>query len=240
MIAFLDAEFNCGLSFPEKIKDSSLIEVAMIIVEEEKSTQIIDEYHSFCKPQLNHGRIYPIIKGMTHIKQADVNAGKTYPQVFSELKELILKYEITSIYVWGNFDRHAFIWNCSRYPQITDGRLLTSRIVDICKDCCERINVNQVMSLKDVAYICDCIAENHHNAVDDTTMLFHIVSTIYNKQFDQQKVDEFSLYLQQREAYNTLKKAVSKIKECHGNLEQFLRMAEANQGFPHFIYQKDR
>lgn len=240
MIAYLDAEFNCGVSFPEKIHDSSLLEVALIITPDIKSSEVVARYQSYCKPELNHGRIYPIIKGMTHINQGDINKGKSYPQVYEDLKELILKYDISAIYVWGNFDRRGFIWNCSRYPEIKDAPLFTNIITDISKDCIAKIGINYEMALKDIAYICNCMTEKQHNAVDDTQMLADVVCAINNRRFDPDKVKEYSLYLRRRDAYNALKKAVNKVKECEGDLEEFMKMADKNMGFPHFIYQKNK
>ena len=135
MLAFLDAEFNCGVSYPEHQKDSSLLEVAMTIVPDFQTAEPVAQFQSYCHPKLNRGYIYPIIRGMTHIKQKDIDAAPRFPQVFAQLKQLILQYDITEIYVWGNFDRHGFIWNCSRYPEITDGQLLTDKITDITKQC---------------------------------------------------------------------------------------------------------
>lgn len=240
MIAYLDAEFNCGISYPEKAHDSSLLEVALIITHDIKSSEIVAQYQSYCKPELNQGRIYPIIKGMTHINQADIDKGKSYPEIFRDLKALIQEYNISAIYVWGNFDRRGFLWNCSRYPEIKDAFLLTNIVTDISKDCINKIGINYEMALKDIAYICNCMTEKQHNAVDDTKMLAAVVCAINNGRFDPDKVTEYSLYLKHRDAYNALKKAVKKVKECDGNLEEFLKMADRNMGFPHFIYQKNK
>lgn len=240
MIAFLDAEFNCGMSYPEHEKDSSLIDVALIVVSDVTEPEVVAQYHSYCKPKLNHGRLYPIIKGMTHIKQTDVNNGKSYPEVFKDLKQLIEQYHITSIYVWGNFDRHGFIWNNTRYREIEDGAVLTNRIVDIAKQCKNTLNVDFDMALKDIAYICDCMTPAQHNAVDDTKMLADVVYKIFTGQYDEQRLNEYIRYVHQRDAYNMLKKAVKRIMEIDADLEGFLKMAQREQGFPHFFYQKDK
>lgn len=238
MIAFMDAEFNCGGGKGKK-KDMSLIEVALIIVEDIYSDKVIDRYHAYSKPKMNKGLLYPIVKGLTHISQQNVNNGKSFKDVYYDLITYIEQYDITEIYVWGNFDKYGFKWNCALYNEITYQNQLTDKIIDISKDCIKRIGLSEQMALSDIAYVCECDKENHHNAVDDTEILAGVVWHVYNNQFDKRKILEYSQYIKHRAAYNALKTAINRIKESNGDLDNYLRMAMRNDGFPCFTYQKD-
>ena len=84
------------------------------------------------------------------------------------------------------------------------------------------------------------MSEKQHNAVDDTKMLTDVIYNVYNGHFDKDKVTAYSNYVQQRDAYFALRKAVNKVKQANGDLQTFLRMADGNQGFPNFIYQSTK
>lgn len=238
MIAFMDAEFNCGGGKGKK-KDMSLIEVALIIVEDIYSDKVIDRYHAYSKPKMNKGILYPIVKGLTHISQQEVNNGKSFKDVYYDLLTYIDQYDITEIYVWGNFDKYGFKWNCALYNEITYQNQLTDKIIDISKECIKRIGLSEQMALSDIAYVCECDKEKHHNAVDDTEILAGVVWHVYNNNFDKRKIMEYCQYIKHRSAYNALKTAINRIKDSNGDLNEYLRMAMRNDGFPCFTYQKD-
>lgn len=238
MIAFMDAEFNCGGGKGKK-KDMSLIEVALIVVDNIKSNEIVARYHAYSKPKLNKGIIYPIVKGLTHISQQDVNNGKSFKDVYYDLLMYIEKYNITEIYVWGNFDKYGFKWNCALYNEITYQNMLTDKIVDISKECIKRIGLTEQMALSDIAYVCECDKQNHHNAVDDTEILAGVIWHVFNGSFNKEKIVEYCKYIKHRAAYNALKTAINRIKESDGDLNAYLQMALRNEGFPCFSYQKD-
>lgn len=237
MIAFMDAEFNCGGAKGKK-KDMSLIEVALIIVEDITSLEVVDRYHSYSRPKMNRGILYPIVKSLTHIDQQDVNNGKSFKDVYYDMIELIERYDITEIYVWGNFDKYGFKWNCALYNEITYQNQLTDKIIDISKDCITRIGLTEQMALSDIAYVCGCDKENHHNAVDDTEILAGVIWHVYTNNFSKDKIVEYSKYTKHRAAYNALKNAINRIKETGGDLDAYIKMAKRNDGFPNFLYQK--
>jgi 3'-5' exoribonuclease 1 len=104
----LDLEATCWESKNQNQK-SEIIEIGAVKINEHKI--IIDTFSRFVKPSL-HPELSEFCKGLTTIKQSQVDRANLFPVVLKEFQEWI---DLTSNYVlcsWGFYDRQQFKQDC--------------------------------------------------------------------------------------------------------------------------------
>lgn len=78
------------------------IEIGLVVIDLE-SLEIVDEFQSFVRPQIN-----PVLtdfcKKLTSLQQADVNGAGTYVEVAQELEAFIARYPNAAWASWGDYD----------------------------------------------------------------------------------------------------------------------------------------
>jgi inhibitor of KinA sporulation pathway (predicted exonuclease) len=117
-IAFFDAEFTADTAKDRGIQE--MIQCALVVHE----IQITDErflismteepihtYNTFVKPRYTK-RLSKYIRDLTGIKQSDVNGGKDFDDVISDICDIINNYFIDDILTWGP-DKTMLRYNCS-------------------------------------------------------------------------------------------------------------------------------
>lgn len=232
MIAYMDAEYNCCGD------DKSLIEIAVIVCENNKTNEIIQVYHTFVKPRMNKGKIYPKIQELTNISQQDIDKGKNISQVGDDILELISKYKICAIYHYGDYDRHAFEWNFLRKSEFSKYRVIVYKLKDVMENVVMRLGMLEPVCLKDMAYLCGCPSENYHNALDDAKTLMNIMYKINRFDYDMNMMNRFRDFQKKRRLYNKLKVILNEA-ERKGQSD-ILDMVLSGEPFPDFEdYLKD-
>lgn len=226
MIAYMDAEYNCCGD------DKSLIEIAVIVCEDSKSNEPVEIYHTFVKPKLNKGRIYPRIKELTHIEQSDIDKGKSIAHVGDDLLELIKKYRIKSIYHYGDYDKTALEWNFLRRSEISKYRIIVYKLKDVMESVVTRLGMIEPVCLKDMAYLCECSSENYHNALDDAKTLMNVMYKINCYEYNTALMNKFREFQKMRRLYNKLKVLLNEAKK-KGQYD-VVEMVLSGETFPDF------
>lgn len=228
MIAFLDSEFNKS----NNKNDWSIIEVALIVKENITSSQVIAMYHAYVKPIKNDGKIYENIKKLTGISQEELDNGISFEQMMDELEEFAKKYHIRQIYTWSGCDRYAFIW-CLKNKNMKVSRWdFVHTITDISPMLKNKIEILDDIALSDISYICNCINNNRHNALNDALELSLASRTIIDNNYSRKRLKEYKDYAKAKKKYIKLKNAIIEIENLGLNFETLLQLAINKKKFP--------
>lgn len=171
--AFIDAEFECFEEF------TALLSVGIVIYS--KNGKKLNSFYSLVK-QDRFIRVTKRIQEMTGITTEQIkNATKDFGEISQVISNLIAKYEIKSIYTWGDADKRVFEKVRSVYKKTHSSPKKVfsyiSRIEDISPAISNVIiGKNKTatirnVSLSNLCYIYNVINESEHNALADADAL---------------------------------------------------------------------
>ena len=217
MYAFLDAEYNTDRHSEEKSEekkefsesDHSLIEVALIITDNEFET--VETYHSYVRPKGNQGKLYSQIVKLTGIKQEDVDKGISFKDTIANIHNIVIKYGIKKIYVYGSYDKYAFQWNNKQYGAIPYGNSTAKRLLDVSIQLRTMCQLKHEISLESLAYICETESKVTHFSMDDAETLKEVYAKINTTGADIKKCEEYNTYVFKRDTYNKLILEINKL-----------------------------
>ena len=188
-IAFFDAEFTANTSKDRGLQE--MIQCALIIYNasiDDDKMHIIDmdnealyTYTTYVHPNYNH-TLSQYIKQLTHIKQSDIENGKSAEIVFNELLSVCEQYNVQVICTWGP-DKSIVKNNCAIIgldknvsnklcDYFTDISLFVSRHLD-----CPKI-VSQHKACK-LSYVKE--DGRNHNAYNDALNLSNLTKKILSE-----------------------------------------------------------
>jgi len=235
MIAFLDAEYNCNREDKDSPYDTSIIDVSLVVVNENKNYKIVEKFQAYVKPTLCDGKISWYIQKLTGITQAKINSeGIKLEDAMSTIKEMITKYGVSKIYVFGNNDLTAFRWNAKTYD-VKDCNVIANKFCDISKSMMQTFGFNSCVSLEYLAYMCNVDYKSLHSSMTDTMILYYVYRVF--KGVDEVNKDRFRVlkkYIKLRESYGKICGFAKSIRSCGIEPDEFFQMAIKGEKFIDF------
>lgn len=204
--AFLDAEFN----------ERDISSVGIIIVN--NHNEIKDKYYSIVKP-VQETEMTKYITDLTGFTYAQlVNAGADFYDVCCDINNIIRKYNVKKIYVWGDKDKKEFFLTRKAYVKTTKITKSVfkkcSSFVNLITDISEIVSIEIVgsakkMSLQSLARVCHVYNKYEHNSLYDAECLYNCVKAFRLETYDAKLINEYKIYENAREEYIKCKRAKS-------------------------------
>ena len=185
-IAFLDAEFNnYGMA-------KEIISLGIVICN--KNYDIIDEYYSLINPPTLSKINHPVAE-LTGIKQQDIDCAPDFYAVSQNVQELVNKYNVLNIYVWGNCDKPTFEETKYNYMRKnSDVKIKFFNYIGIFRNidgmCSHYLfpNIKQdAIGLSKLAYACEIINDSKHNALSDAKELYRCIKAMRDYNINKKK-----------------------------------------------------
>ena len=175
VIACFDAEYTARSETDKGIQE--MIQCALIVyqIDEKNNWHEIEKYVSFVKP-MQIPKLSEFIIQFTNIHQEDVDTAPLFTVVADEIYQIIKKYKVESIYVWGP-DKPVLKYNMelTSYP-IWKSRQILKKMYDISTMISVGLGVDYIMSQ---AHACAELEiqplGQQHNAYDDARNLQQVM-----------------------------------------------------------------
>lgn len=189
-LCFADFEFTCGGGVSRT--GCEMLSVGVIVCD--RSYKIIDTFYSTSRPARIH-KMSRQCRELTHLTQAEINSSPDSNDVLRSVKTMLKKYGISSIYVWGNFDRPGLISDMNAHVIVHKNsdyiQTISAEIRDIQDQVTRKMQLPQAVSIEELAPVCGYTPDDghFHNAYIDAMALYHIHKAAYTT--DIQSCDEF-------------------------------------------------
>ncbi len=109
----VDLEATCSNDGSIARQGTETIEIGAVLVEP-RSLQPMDEFQSFIRPGL-HPVLTPFCTELTSIRQADVDAAPSFPEVLKRFAAWAWSTGPVLFSSWGDYDRHQLRLDCTRH-----------------------------------------------------------------------------------------------------------------------------
>lgn len=179
-IAVFDAEYTAKTNEYKGIQE--MIQCALLIlpvVKDEKIFKLegpIERYVAFTKTTYNKS-LSDFIIGLTGIKKENVESGSDLNLVINDIIDLLNKYDIKSVYVWGpDYKILSYNLELIEYP-FEKSRSFLNRFVDISETLSNMLGYKKTISQIKACKACgvQSIGTNH-NAPDDAQNLASLIN----------------------------------------------------------------
>ncbi|MCM1505824.1 MAG: exonuclease domain-containing protein [Ruminococcus flavefaciens] len=185
-LCFADFEFTCGY-FINKM-DSEILSAGVVICDE--SYDIKEKFYCTSKP--NHfPKLTKQCRKLTKLTQEEINNSPDSNDVMGIVLNLLRKYNINDVYVWGNFDRTGLDSDAKQHQRFGKEcfniQRTKKRIYDIQESLTEKLGLPEPVNIKELASAFDYIPSSgtFHNALNDAFALYVIYKAVYTEDFSQ-------------------------------------------------------
>lgn len=190
---YADFEFNCTDKRHQNNK-LEIISVGMIICDEKNN--VLEEFKSYVKPT-KAPKLSDKCKGITEIHQNDIDSAKDLETVCQEMLQLLLKYNLKVLSVWGSHDKLVMYNDAKLHKkaglQFESIEKVAKRIVNVQNTVTDIFQLPRNPSLKKMADIFEINNSKEHDALEDAKTLSQIIYIIHNE--DKTSYDKLILFL---------------------------------------------
>ena len=162
--------------------------------------KIAEKFYSTSKPN-KFPRMTKQCRELTGLTQAEINASPDSNEALGQALEVMNKYKVRRLFVWGNFDRPGLFGDIAQHRIVgkpyKNIEAVYNNIIDIQDETTRRMELPQAVSISELAAALDFTPEtgSFHNALNDAEALYAIHKAVYttdlsrNKKFCQLKQD---------------------------------------------------
>ena len=110
---------------------------------------------------------------LTGLTQPEINASRDSNEVFAEVAELLKKYSVSSLYVWGNFDRPGLAGDMNQHRRtgkdFSSIKKIYNCIADIQDATIKQMGLPQAVSISELSAVFGYEPQSgsFHNALSD-------------------------------------------------------------------------
>lgn len=181
-LCFADFEFTCGYFINKN--DSEILSAGVVICD--GSYKILEKF--YCTSRPNHfPKLTRQCKKLTKLTQEEINNSPDSNDVMGIVLRLLKKYNISEIYVWGNFDRTGLVSDAKQHKRFRKDFIniqrASKRIYDIQESMTEKLELPEPVNIKELASAFDYIpvSGTFHNALNDALALYIIHKAVYTE-----------------------------------------------------------
>lgn len=181
-LCFADFEFTCGYFINKN--DSEILSAGVVICD--GSYKILEKF--YCTSRPNHfPKLTRQCKKLTKLTQEEINNSPDSNDVMGIVLRLLKKYNISEIYVWGNFDRTGLVSDAKQHQRFKKDCIniqrASKRIYDIQESMTEKLELPEPVNIKELASAFDYIpvSGTFHNALNDALALYIIHKAVYTE-----------------------------------------------------------
>ena len=234
---YVDFEFNCTDKRHQNNK-LEIISVGMIICDEKNN--VLEEFKSYVKPT-KAPKLSDKCKRITKIHQNDIDSVKDLETVCQEMLQLLLKYNLKVLSVWGSHDKLVMYNDAKLHKkaglQFESIEKVAKRIVNVQNIVTDIFQLPRNPSLKKMADIFEINNSKEHDALEDAKTLSQIIYIIHNE--DKTSYDKLILFLAREWKKAKTQEIISKIgeenKEFAECVYQALNKTESKQEMHNFL-----
>lgn len=246
-ICFADFEFTCGYCINKN--DSEILSAGIVICDE--NYRIQEKFYCTCRPK-RFPKLTRQCRKLTKLTQEEIDNSPDSNDVMLIIVNLMKKYMINDIYVWGNFDRIALLSDVRQHQRFGKGfrniQKISSKIVDIQADITEKTELPEPVNIKELALAFDYTPQgNFHNALNDALALYVIYKAVYtedlttNEKLAEIRTDRYEKIEQRRiEAEKRRKETAFSIPLSDGEKLYYEEIGENSEEAGEFIYMRSR
>lgn len=176
-LCFADFEFTCGGN--AKRDDVELLSIGLVVSSDD-AMSITDTFYKTVRP-IKHPRMTKQCRKLTGLIQQDIDASFDAEYVCRCALGFLDRFEISHIFVWGNYDTVGFASTIGVYEELSLPHEYLSRthgmISDIQSQVMQRFGTKDIINVKDLSCALDFEPEgSFHNALVDAQALYCIYS----------------------------------------------------------------
>lgn len=240
MIGLIDIEFNSGGPTGRVKNDMTMIEFTLQIVDDKDSYKVVELYDVVVRPHTGRTVLNSKIVELTTISQKEVDGGLDICTVYSDLRDLYAKYSLSDIYTWGTCDEEVIRWN---YEKFDIEKLTGIQREEVCVHFTdlgavlkERFEGRHVISLINMAVLCECKPVMQHRAFADVETMRNILISLLDTDTADMKsrFSAYDVYADLREMYNKMRNVVSIARDYDVDIDELLETAKLGSEFPVF------
>ena len=183
-LCFADFEFTCGV--PVKRFASELLSAGLVICNADY--EIEATFYQTMRPVRYH-KLTKRCRELTHLTQAEITASADSNTVMRQAVQLLRQYQITELYVWGNFDEPGIRSDqmMHRRMQKNDDALreIAGRITDIQRSMTLKMDLPEAVRIQELAeaFGYEPQTGSFHNALNDAMALYEIHKAVFTTDF---------------------------------------------------------
>lgn len=210
-IGFADFEFTCGTAKYRFC--SEMLSVGVVICDTDYN--VTEKFYATSKPN-RYPKLSKQCRELTHLSQEEISASRDSNDVLLEVSELINRYNIKELWVWGSFDKlglqNDIRQHCNLGKNIDGLCRICGVVKDIQDEMIKYMKLPEAISVKELASSFGYIPENgsFHNAFNDAMALYIIHKTVFTTDF--KKCSAYSSLVEARIEKNRQIKAAQEEK----------------------------
>ncbi|NWF58387.1 MAG: exonuclease domain-containing protein [Fischerella sp.] len=159
----VDVEATCSNDNSIPRYETEIIEIGAVMLNGD--TWIIEsEFQQFIRP-VRHPHLTNFCTQLTTIRQEDVDAASTFPDVISRFKEWIYSFPNHIFCSWGDYDKNQFIRDCKfhnvPYPFSSEHRNIKKEFSEYC-GISQKFGMAQALQHLGIK-----LQGTHHRGIDD-------------------------------------------------------------------------
>lgn len=190
-LCFADFEFTCGYCINKY--DSEILSAGVVICDDKY--EVKEKFYCTCRPH-KFPKLTKQCRKLTKLTQEEINNSPDSDDVMCIIVNLMKKYMIDDIYVWGNFDKPALLSDVRQHQKFRKSscsiQKVSSKIFDIQWDITEKMELPEPVNIQELASAFDYTPSgSFHNALNDALALYVIYRAVYTEDLKNNlKLDE--------------------------------------------------
>lgn len=196
-MCFADFEFTCGNASSHV--NSEMLSIGLVICS--GNYDIIEKFYQTSKPN-RFPKLTKQCRELTHLTQSEIDSSADSNDVLKTAADLINRYSITELFVWGNFDKPGLCSDIKQHKRFKKPyrniSKICSAVTDIQNDITKKMELPQAVNIKELASAFNYVPTDgsFHNAFNDAMALYTIHKTVYTENY--QNFPEFIKLKQER------------------------------------------
>ena len=208
---YADFEFNCKEDGGDSDDSLEIISVGMVICDKENN--IVEEYKAFVKPTVSP-KLSVKCRRLTQMFQSEIDTAKDLDVVCQKMLQIMKKYNVQRINVWGNHDKRVLRNDCGLHEAAglpcESIRKVSRKINDFQYSFMKILDIRKSPSLENIAELLECDTYALHDPLEDAVTLSEISEVVFNE--DLTEYYDLVLFLAGEWRNNELRR----IKDCIG------------------------
>ena len=182
-MCFADFEFTCGGNIHRY--GCEMLSVGIVVCDSMYNIQ--EQFYRTARP-VHFSKMTKQCQKLTGLKQLEIDFSPDSNTVLKEVVSIMKKYDVNSLYVWGNFDSPGLLSDIKQHKikrrTCTSIKKVQSAVTNIQDYMTEKMELPQIVSIKDLANAFSYQPPGKfHNALNDTMALYTIHRLVHTTDF---------------------------------------------------------
>lgn len=183
-MCFADFEFTCGNASSHV--NSEMLSVGLVVCS--GSYEIIEKFYRTSKPN-RFPKLTKQCRELTRLTQNEIDLSDDSNNVLKTAVEIMNRYSITELFVWGNFDKPGLCSDIRQHKRFKKPYRYISKVcsavTDIQDNMTRKMELPQAVNIKELASAFNYTPDggSFHNAFNDAMALYTIHKTVHTEDY---------------------------------------------------------